>query len=555
MSEYPLNRPDPKVRPAAPAPTPKRKTSPAAGQSGAIAAPEKEISAPVAQTGAVAAPKKKIPFAADKTDVIFAILAFAIGYLFIRFVFFSWRGFGVSIFTLCYCLFVFVYVRKKLGAVSRAGVFWLIVTLLTGLSFAFWDSPGISPWRELFLFCSAVYSALAATGTLILGKTGNWILLDAVNGLLLIPFKNFICQYRSFGALKYDKNHLRTPLAILLGLFLTLLIAVLIIPQLLAADGGTFAKITSGIRDFFSGIFVDADIFFLRLGLSIPVSAYIFALAAGSAHKRRVIPAAPDKIRGWMERVRVVPGLSAYIFLSGMCAIYAIFILSQLSYFFSAFSGALPEGYLNYAEYARGGFFELCRIGVINLLALTAANILCKKPRTQNTVLKVFNILLMLFTVLIIATAMSKMWLYVDAYGLTMRRLLPCILMAVMAAVCVAVIVLQKRGFSIMRFAAGLCAVTMCVLCFVNLDYIVVSYNAERYINGTLPTFDTEILYRAELAGERAAERLYKSTDDENLRISIEAYLESMETKIDGMEISRYTMEAALASARLKDIK
>jgi len=51
------------------------------------------------------------------------------------------------------------------------------------------------------------------------------------------------------------------------------------------------------------------------------------------------------------------------ILLTSILVIYTIFIAIQFRYLFS--SGALPYG-LNYAEYARRGFFELVFLSVLN---------------------------------------------------------------------------------------------------------------------------------------------------------------------------------------------
>jgi len=122
--------------------------------------------------------------------------------------------------------------------------------------------------------------------------------------------------------------------------------------------------------------------------------------------------------------------------------------------------------------------------------------------------------------------------------------------MIVMAVICIALIVLQKREFSIMRFVAGLCAVVMCLLCLINTDYIVVNYNAERYMNGTLPSFDTEILYRAGSAGVPTAEKLYDWTADDNLRYNLQIYFKAIERDIADMQIPQYSLESIFANTK-----
>jgi hypothetical protein len=88
-----------------------------------------------------------------------------------------------------------------------------------------------------------------------------------------------------------------------------------------------------------------------------------------------------------------------------------------------------------------------------------------------------------------------------------------------------ALIVLQKRGFSIVRFALVTGSVMICVLCLSNPDAMVVRYNSDRYLRGTLPHFDTEILFRSGSAGVLPAIEIYERTKDEALRSEIAWYL------------------------------
>ncbi|HCF70927.1 MAG TPA: DUF4173 domain-containing protein, partial [Syntrophomonas sp.] len=64
-------------------------------------------------------------------------------------------------------------------------------------------------------------------------------------------------------------------------------------------------------------------------------------------------------------------------------------------------------------EYARSGFFELCRIAAINLIVLLAANLLGQKQSRKDKALKIFNSLLAIITLVLIATALSKMAMYI----------------------------------------------------------------------------------------------------------------------------------------------
>jgi hypothetical protein len=478
---------------------------------------------------------EKVPFAADLRDSYFALFAFVLGFLFARWVLFAWQGWGVTLFTLIFCGSVTLYILKKGGQIQKDGWFWLSVVMLIGLSFSLWSNNGLAPWQGLLLFCSAVYWILCATGLLVLGQTSNLLLLDSYNALFVIPFSNFGRQYQSLALLVGNKlGRRRQFLSIALGLFLSLIVATMVLPLLMEADSGGFAKLINGILTRFWGIGTDFWETFWQLILAVPISAYIFGLVAGSAHKKSADLFEKDNTLKKISSLQILPATTVYILMVLLCTLYIVFIGSQLPYFFSAFMGQRPEGWQIYSEYARSGFFELCRIAVINLLVLTAANIMSQASRNA-LFLKILNALLAILTLLLIATAFSKMAMYIGAYGLSMRRLLPCVFMAFMAIICGGAIALQKWSFSITRLAVGVGVLMFCMLCIVNPDSLVARYNAQRYLSGTLENFDVEILYRSGPAGVDSALMVYEQSTDTDLQFKLKEYLLTQQHQADEM--------------------
>ncbi|MEA4961794.1 DUF4153 domain-containing protein [Lutispora sp.] len=470
--------------------------------------------------------KSAEPFIPDNRDVIFAFLAFVLGFFFARWVLFSWQGWGVTAFTIGYCLAVTMYLMKKGVSLSRSGFFWLAAITLTGMSYSLYPNNGLEPWRSLFLFCAAIYYVLHASGRLILCNTGNWLLLDGINGLFVIPFKNFACQYKSLSSPKYIKGRLgRQILSIMLGLLLALLVAGMVLPLLMRADSGGFSKIANTIYEYYRWMKNQFMDFIFNGFLAIPIAAYLFGLVSGCAHNRGCNTFKREGIQYAIESAKVLSLATVYTALGLICGLYLLFIGSQLPYFFSAFAGQRPEGWQIYSEYARSGFFELCQIAAINLSILVLANIFCKKPQQRGCALKIFNCLLSLLTMILIATAFSKMALYIGAYGLSIRRLLPCLFMGFLSFIFAGVIALQKWQFSIVRLSLFIGTLMLCSLCLLNPDGFVARYNADRFLSGTLESFDVEILYLSGPSGIDPALKIYAQTGDDKLRAELRAYI------------------------------
>ena len=482
-------------------------------------------------------------FKPDKCDFAFAIVAFVLGYLFSRWVVFTWIGWGVTAFTTAYLLTVTAYlVKKGVFVKSRAAWFWLAVTWVAGASYALWENRGFAWIRVLFLFCSAVYYIVIASGRTLMGKTGNYLLIDGINATIILPFRNFINQYVSFGALKRVVGRRSKTLPVVLGITFALLLIICLLPLLERADSGGFGIILRFFEEILT-INIDKVIeIFIYFVCALPVAAYLYGLASGAAHEKGTDIIKPDYAKSMVAALRFLQPATVFIALGAVCGLYLVFILSQIPYFFSAFTGVRPQGWLVYAEYARQGFFELCGIAAINLVIITISNVTCKKARAESRLLKTFNIVLAAITLVFIATAFSKMALYIGAYGLTMPRLLPCVFMVILAAVFIALIALQKWNFSIVRFALLTGAVMLCALFMGNPDALVVRYNTDRYLSGTLSEYDMEILYRSGYAGVVPAIEVHEKTSDERLRSDIAQYL---------VEIQRYYGGRGSNSGRL----
>ena len=56
---------------------------------------------------------RRDPFIPDSVDSLLAIVTFFLGFLFIRWVLFSWQGWGVSLFTAMFGGLVTLYLRHK----------------------------------------------------------------------------------------------------------------------------------------------------------------------------------------------------------------------------------------------------------------------------------------------------------------------------------------------------------------------------------------------------------------------------------------------------------
>ena len=478
---------------------------------------------PAGKTATAAAPVQQVNlFNPDKADLWLAGVTFVLGFLFMRWVFFTWQGWGVALYTGLFVAVVLFYLRQKGKRMAGEAWFWFAVLLLTALSFALWPGHGIFLWRCLLLFGAAIYWVRTVTGATLCGKTSDWLPLDLLRGIFYTPLINISAQYSTLAAAsKKQKVAASGVWSVVLGVILAAVVISVVTPLLIRADAGGFALLLRSLQPYLARFGQNDPLLFVQIVLSIPAAAYIFGLLAGSIRDQRIDL---HQAENFVNALRKLPAATAFTLLLLLNGLYTIFIISQLPYFFSAFHGAVPPGWESYAEFARRGFFELCVIAVINIVLLAGVDLVAAVMNWRRE-LKVLCSLLAALTLILIATAFSKLALYISIFGLTTQRLLPGVFLILLAVVFIGVIVRQSRQFSIMRLTAFTGAALLCLLCVVNTDSFVAVYNAERYLSGTLEEFDPIVLYRAGTAGLSAALLLYEQSDNRQLRQELSHYL------------------------------
>ena len=105
-------------------------------------------------------------------------------------------------------------------------------------------------------------------------------------------------------------------------------------------------------------------------------------------------------------------------------ALFLLFVVVQLRYFFGGAALVQVTTGLTYAEYARQGFFQLVTASALVLPVLLGADFLVRGGTTVEiqTFRRLAALLLILLAV-IMASAFERMRLYVDAFGLSEIRL------------------------------------------------------------------------------------------------------------------------------------
>ncbi len=263
---------------------------------------------------------------------------------------------------------------------------------------------------------------------------------------------------------------------VLIGLLCAIPVLLIVVPLLLASDDAFNGMMTE--------LFNDTSTTLLRSVVGVILS--VFAIAYGFSIRSGRVSKPKEKTSNGIENAYLIS------FLSAIAVCYLLYLFSQLAYFFSAFSGFLPDGEITYAQYARKGFFEMCAIALINLFIVFISLLIAKKKDGKVCHgIKALATFIAVFTLIIIATAISKMVLYIDVYGMTVLRLTTSSFMVFLAVVFISVIGrIHIRRINVIKTALVAAGCIVLVLGTVNVNTVCAKYNYESYRSGKLETID-----------------------------------------------------------------
>lgn len=156
--------------------------------------------------------------------------------------------------------------------------------------------------------------------------------------------------------------------------------------------------------------------------------------------------------------------------------LFASFVVVQIRYLFGGAATIAATSGLNYSEYARHGFFELCTVASLVLPLLLIADAVCLRQsnKTQIT-FKVLSGTLIALVMVVMVSAMQRMQLYTTEYGLSELRFYTQAFMVWLATVCVifmGTVLRANRGlFAKLSYGAGL--ISIAALHIINPDALI----------------------------------------------------------------------------------
>nr|WSW66389.1 DUF4173 domain-containing protein [Streptomyces sp. NBC_00995] len=247
---------------------------------------------------------------------------------------------------------------------------------------------------------------------------------------------------------------------------------------LLIVFGALFASADAAFADVLGSLMPDVSVgdspwrFFLGvLGL---VGALAAAYTAAAPVRWDGLRVRPGTARGRLEWALPLVVLNL---------LFAAFLAIQLTVLLGGYDKVMAETDLSYSQYAREGFWQLLWATLLTLLVIALA--LRWAPRggaRDRTLVRGVLGTLCLLTLVVVASALRRMDLYVDAYGLTRLRISVAAVELWLGVVLVLIMAAGAFGAKMLpRAVAASAAVGVLAFGLISPDGLIAEQNVARY--------------------------------------------------------------------------
>lgn len=170
-------------------------------------------------------------------------------------------------------------------------------------------------------------------------------------------------------------------------------------------------------------------------------------------------------------------------------ALFLMFVGFQLIYLFQGPTYIESRG-ITYASYARQGFFQLLAVAA---LVFVLTWVVYRLTNMRNLGSRVLNALLVGETAIIIISALKRLWMYVDVYGLSVARwwgIAGAIMVGILLTMCFVGILRKTHIASLMKWMTFVALFFVAICLLPNSEGYVARANTERFLAGEMQQLD-----------------------------------------------------------------
>ena len=311
-----------------------------------------------------------------------------------------------------------VVVARRCGK-SQWSLRWMWLPLVFSGLFVWRDSPSLRAWNTVGLMAALSFAALPAVG-MCLRSSGLMVYWRSTLGTIA----NTIVGAARMPLADSEPAGARTGKVALLskrvlkGILVATPLVFIFSVILMSADPLFDRVIRSAFASDFSEVVSHT---LLSAILAWLVAGYFLSIASGPRERDDLVVLSGGPALGIVE-VGIVLGSLMFLFL--------LFVVVQIEYLFGGDGMIHATEGLSYAEYARSGFFELVVVTALVVPVLLGANaVLEYETERDRQSFQALATVTLILVALIMASAVHRMFMYTEAYGLTHDRIYASVLM------------------------------------------------------------------------------------------------------------------------------
>ncbi len=412
---------------------------------------------------------------ANKSSVyMMAAGAIVLGIVF-DYLFFE-KNFGISVIifeSLAIIITLLLCVRFKQ---SYRSVVWLLGLILF---FAVMPSIRDNMFLTILNVLASAGLVLLATKELLKKHIINFKIPDYITTIIVTPFS---VLRRSLQALSFLTTPAQKSSTVVLR---RVVVGILIALPFLFIFGALFASADLAFNRLIDSIIIfqipdefvgHAFLVFGTFVVALGLFAYIFNIPTQKKSQDTLENDKPEKISA--DR-----SIEIKVFLWLIAGLFAVFIIFQIAYLFGGIIN-ISEQDFSYADYARRGFWELLFVSFFSLVILLIIDQYTKSNRSRLTWFRIPGLVLTAEVFIIIISALKRLNLYIDAYGLTAQRLYAAGFIIFLAVIFILLAIKLWREKEERFFAFGTLVSMISFLIILNLlnpDAFIARQNIERF--------------------------------------------------------------------------
>jgi len=433
-------------------------------------------------------------------------------------------GISIPVFAIAFYGVLFYFFKENEKPLNKAAVYLTLPVLLLAFSYFIHYNPSTQFITWLTLLGLICIQLILFANIQVSGIFTFDMLAKVIVNLIGKPFSNLGMPFNSFGVLKGNKSRtLKNCIYILIGLAVSLPIAAILMSLFMSADA-VFADAMDTVYNF---IGLDFNNVFWDIALGLILGLFLAAMLLGLKYsEEKLKPAA--KIGNNIESIIIGT------FLTIINLLIIAFVAFQFVYLFGGTVNITASG-MGYADYARRGFFELSTAsGIIFAIALFVLIMTKKKAEKLPLWIQLTTVCLCVCNGVLLVSAVKRMLLYVDVYGLSVKRTLTLWFMAIIG-LCLLWMIFKcfVNKINVMKWIGLTVIVGVCILSLTNTERIIAKYNVDRYLSSPVEN-SIDIYYLGQLSYTAVPEivRLKDLNEGDIHNSDIKTLLQNQETRL-----------------------